>query len=466
MIGNSSYASWYNERRKAKDAPSAFNSIRHIDYEVDIPIEYWDKDASFIPDQAAARVAHMTMWQRLYDGNWRDFQIATPIRLNYHERACLLMGWILLAYPPEYSDSVTNLVGKRFTRMLNKAAFDTVVDTIRYGTGLYRLSIDERQRVSVTAPQPLYYYPADDERDVLLSTRQVGADEYVTMFATLGSGVTERREFKKDRSGRLSLLNAFTAPPFGDEKTWDVIDEETDGRDGLIIPVRRMPDTGDWGRGAYPSITLPALEINVRFSETSSGLTEQANARMLIKGGRGTAGSMYDPPKRPRSKDSQDRQEELDQASLNQWFAKKIKRLPLDADDAHYIEYLVQFGDSFEQVEKCERAIMAALGLPPEWHGLLRGEGYAPSGTSLKRQHIPTHGMFKSFHGTHIASLKRAVLTAGLLRGAPASQLQEIAKDKDAITWNNIFDLEEMDSAGEVDRRSADVFEETEDDLP
>ena len=430
----------------------------YIGYEIDVPIEYWRPGADLIPENAQGRVRQMEMWRRLYDGDWSDFPLMMPIRVPYHARSAILTAQIMLAYAPEYSEMVTAVLGRAFLRALSRSLFNVIVDTIRYGTGLYRIAWDSLNRIRVHSIEPVYWYPAGAETDALVTRRPESGGlgrERVTWVASLGQGVMALREFLTI-SSRIDTAGIPTVVRYGTPAHWQIVDDVTDGRDGLLITVSRPPDTGDWGRGVYGDITSLVMESNIRLSENSGGLTEQANAAVVFEKEQGNAlGDRAGARKNGNNDDANERRDKLLQSSLNTWRQQRIKYLPPGAVNAQFLELLAQFGDSFDQIKLVEQSIMAAIGLPPEWFSMLR-DGFAPSGTALKRQHVPTHSYIKQLQAAHIAAMKRVVLTACAANLIDLGRLNAIAQDPDAIIWKNIFDAEEMDDEADVDDPSAD----------
>ena len=245
-----------------------------VDYESDVPLEYWITGNDIEPSKAAARVAQLRLFRDLYNAEYERFVRADAL-FAFHAYHTNYMARVLMSTPPEITTH--EIIKFRTKEMINKALRNVVIDMIRYGTGLLFVQSGE-YGAEVTAPQPIFWYPADDDTDVLIERF---ADNTANINISHNTGKLDVHNVKIE-AGKISEMEGPDESQYGTDEHWRLVQENTAGRIGSIINIVREPSTGDWGQSLYPYITDLTLMYNGRQSQLNAILVDDGNPIMIL----------------------------------------------------------------------------------------------------------------------------------------------------------------------------------------
>ena len=72
-----------------------------INYEIEIPLDYWKQHASIIPDDVNRRVNQLKHFLKLYQGDYSDYDSdGFPVTVNMHRLSANVMADTLAAFRP------------------------------------------------------------------------------------------------------------------------------------------------------------------------------------------------------------------------------------------------------------------------------------------------------------------------------------------------------------------------------
>ena len=432
---------------------SNYDRLYPIDYEIYVPLEYWEKGASIVPKVVSDRVNQMRLFYQLYQGDYRPFLgRSAPVRMNYHKITTSFVSSLMMMFPPEVEmvDGSDLPVSGRFIQQLNLALRGTIADMVRYGTGLFRIS-PGRWGSEIKSFQPVLWYPVDSESDTLA----ISSQDYVELWHDIGEGEVRYERYRvpdwnKDQSSyrkgtQLGELDESDTEQYGDPQQWDAIQSLTLGRPGLIIPVAAEIATGDWGESIYPELTTLALEVTHRLSENKAILDKHGNPIMIAEPAEYGSSSGITEEDLALGGDLQKAKFRLIAVRdrLNEWRTQYIGEIPDGYVDMRYLEWGGNMSGHFEQILKCEELLFAATRLPAAFFNI-GPNGLPPSGIAMQRQFTRTYAYIRNLVSTLQDSITRAVLVGAMLNGSSASELQSIY-DRLEIKWRTIFDEEQQD---------------------
>ena len=64
-----------------------------VDYEVEVPLDYWKSGAQFIPPDAADRVRQLKDYLDLFHGDYSKY-LTTLVQNNYHKQTAVFLSLI------------------------------------------------------------------------------------------------------------------------------------------------------------------------------------------------------------------------------------------------------------------------------------------------------------------------------------------------------------------------------------
>ena len=77
-----------------------------INYEIEIPLDYWKQHASIVPDDVNRRVNQLKHFLKLYQGDYSDYDAdGFPVTVNMHRLSANVMADTLAAFPPVFKMS-------------------------------------------------------------------------------------------------------------------------------------------------------------------------------------------------------------------------------------------------------------------------------------------------------------------------------------------------------------------------
>ena len=396
-----------------------------VDYEIDIPLEYWQTGAELVPAEARDRFNQLNDFLSLFNGEYQKFGFNRPFYQNYFSITAMFIADTLMSYPPVIEGFDENFISPRFIQMLQEATHCVLADMIRFGTGLFQI-VDSEVEAEVLTPLPIMWYPASDEADVLVNML---TENEIELYTNDKDGSVEYQRYRLEGSRlKEEIENNFNQ--LGSEAEWNVIQEAGLGRIGSIVPVQRRPSTGDWGRSLYRDITQTSLEINRRFEQCADILVEHGNPILLLIPTVGTP--QYSDP-------ASAEQVSLTIATEKQRFdvfrSSPVAALPQGYMDAKYLMWEGMLTDHYNMIDELQKQLFASTNIPAALYGL-GVETNTPSGRALFIQYARTIFYTKQLQTSLIATLRKVILIAALYNGANASQLQTMA-DSIEIEWQN-----------------------------
>ena len=443
-----------------------------INYEIEIPLDYWKQHASIIPDDVNRRVNQLKHFLKLYQGDYSDYDSdGFPVTVNMHRLSANVMADTLAAFPPVFKMSGTGTpatppeapdalpappepseaddeleMSPRFMQTLQDALYCAIVDHIRFGCGLLMVQGGD-YGAEVVAPQPIYWYPADRGADVLAVKKPKEIELYIN--EPPGVLVYERWSNVDDDTqstsgaGSLGRLLGSEMETLGDEAGWDVVQEYSVGRATPLINIPRRPATGDWGRSLYLDITSLTMELNRRLGQNSSILTEHGWPReVLLPNTDEQLNRSYDALIDGADQGKDEREVDIDwvtqQIRLGRWRKSTIGVLSSRYRDIKYLQWTGRLNDHFNQIDEIKMQLYVQSHVPPA----LYGDGmtnFPAAGVALEKQYIRLHLYVMQLQATFINALRKAVLIGAMYEGKGAGELRALAEGL-VIEWPNIFD--------------------------
>ena len=413
-------------------------------YEVPVPVSYWETGNSFLPRHTRGRIAQMQDYERLFDGDYSayfDEQIVVPI--NYHQFISNFLAELLMSFPPALEEEL-DFINPRFLQMLNRALQAVIGDMVTFGTGMFHIT-EGPYGAEVYSVKPTYFFPDDDGNEALLDVPEL-QELPVHLWISHNTGDFEHRVYENRQGHTLGEViedEFFTYDP----ALWDFVGENNIGRIGTIINVAREPSTGDFGRSLYRDITGLAFEIVRRLSQNSEILRHHGNPRDLMV----PNPDVFAPKLGIDGNDAGEalahhkkRSEELDV-----WRNDKIVQLPPGYTDMRQMFWQGSLDSQMFQIEKIQEQLFAMTKIPSVWYltnNSQRGGGQQASGRALQFQFMNTYIYLTNLQSIIISSLRKCLMAAVIIDGGTLAELERLA-DTDLI-WPNVLD--QMDEENEV----------------
>ena len=402
------------------DLPHSVMTQR-IDYETRWA-EGWSEGSSIVPDNSAiqARVRELELFRNLFEGDYSAYLSNPGVVVNYHDVTATFLADALTARPPEFPDAPHS---NRFINSLLDVLPNVIVDTVRYGVGIIRI-VEGLYGLECTAPQPIYWFPVDDTTTVLF----VRGDEVLQVIDEPGQ-VIERiyalHATRGEALGPLQFEQRFSYPG-----GWQAVGEETTGRVGSIIPIVREPNTGDWGRSLYQTITLPAMEINRVYNEAHALMQKQHPYIAPVADGtvNHALGSQQFTVQSARD-------------AFREMLRHDIFVPPKGVASLEYLYWDGTIQNQLSYIATLEEQLYALTYIPAALYGL--SSGTPPSGTSLSRQYFRTSAYVQQTQTTIAKALRKALLVGMAMDGAGDDAIRQF-NDRLEIVWPNMFDDEDL----------------------
>ena len=428
-----------------------------VDYEVQVPLDYWEEGADIVPTQAANRVRQLNTYIDLYNGVYdKYFEEPLIYKYNLHKKICNRLVNFLMQYPPEMNFDYADVLSERFIQQLIQEIPNLINDMVRFGTGLLNVE-NGNYGAEVKCPLPIYWYPANEADAYLIPSTD--KDNPHTLYINHNDGSVEIREYEY-RAGKLGKRIGSTNEQFGDDESWAIIGEKNLGRISPMVNVATEPNTGDWGMSLYYDITGLVFEINRRFSGNSGILTNHGNP-LLIFFPNDTPTGVSNKNKRLSGATADKAVLELRSEAIRLDTLRKtpVGVLPRGYEDLRYVESDGDLDDHFHQIDKVSEALYGLTHLPLTLLGLDGSTSIPASGTALRLQFMDTHSYIQKMQGVIIKSIKKALMIGALYNGIASSQLASFS-DRIDIKWKNVFD--ETDESGTIELTGATAEVETE----
>ncbi len=432
---------------------------KRVDYEIDVPLDYWQAGADLIPSQAQSRVAQLKRFQTLFDGDYGY----KPVKINYHQMTAQFLADLLMSMPPRLvrlqdgqptqAPYESDFITPRFVQMAHESLYNVLVDMIRFGTGLFHL-MEGEWGAEVSAPMPVYWYPADSKADVLATMQ---GEDRVVLDYSYADGQTRQQVWSVTGMKLDRLVEEESVMPIGSAAHWDIIQRSGIGRAGSIIPVQRRPSTGDWGRSLYRDITSLALDINRRFSAITMILNHDRPRLKLIPAmDNERTGDVADDPSQS---DESLLRSKTRQLRLEEWAQAEVLTPPVYFDDIQTLERQGTLQDHFTHIEEDTKQMFAATNIPAALYGI-GIEKHAISGKAVKEQYKRTYVYALSAQTTTLPRYKKLMMAAASLEGASTADLQQM-NDEMGVVWPNPFDQDENVSQVEIGDEGAGIGDES-----
>ena len=423
-----------------------------INYELQVPLDYWKQHASIVPGDVGRRVNQLKHFLSLYQGDyslyWNEDEVI-PVRVNVHKLVAIFMADALASFPPSFEfDGGEIDLPPRFIQTLQNGLYCALVDHIRFGTSLLMVEQGD-YGPEVKAPMPIYWYPADKGADVLAVKRGKEIELYINeppgmLVHEVWSNIDDDAQTVSGTGSLGERLNQDMQLA-GTEAGWEVIQRWSTGRATTLINIPRRPETGDWGNALYLDITHLAVELTRRLSQNSLILTEHGWPReVLLPNIDDQFGETLD-----ALLDAETGVDEgkaavdwlTQRTRLGQWRKSTIGVLSRKYRDIKYLQWTGRLNDHFNQIDEVKQDLYVQTSVPPA----LYGDGmsnFPASGEALKKQFVRTYLYLKQLQATFLAEMRKAVLIGAMFDGAGVSQLEEMAEGM-VIHWPNVFDIDQ-----------------------
>ena len=438
-----------------------------INYELAVPLDYWQKNAYIIPEDVSRRVNQLKHFLQLYQGDYSLYEEGLNVRVNVHKLVAIFMADALASFPPQFTfegDEVD--LPPRFIQTLQNSLYCALVDHIRFGTSLLMVENSDYGPV-VKAPMPIYWYPADKGADVLVTKNGKEIELYIN--EPPGVLVHERWSNIDDdaqttgSAGTLKERLSQEMEMVGTEAGWDVIQRWGTGRATTMLNIPRRPETGDWGNPLYLDITHLAVELSRRLSQNSLILTEHGWPREVLLPNIDEAfGETLDAllDQKPNSEDATVAVDWMTQQTrLGQWRKSTIGALSRKYRDIKYLQWTGRLNDHFNQIDEVKQDLYVQTSVPPA----LYGDGmsnFPASGEALKKQFVRTYLYLKQLQATFLSEIRKSVLIGAMFDGAGASRLEDLAEGM-VIGWPNVFDIDQEQGESVLDENVGTEGEES-----
>ena len=258
-----------------------------VDYEVRVPSSAFAEGNTIIPEAAAARVARLNDFEKLFSGRFDDFLDARDVvvRVNMFRKSAVWLADELMSNPPEIEVAEgEHLTTPRFRESLLDNLHNVLVDYNRFGAGLFHIRLAAGGRWECVAPLPMSWYPISDSATAFVSNL---GDGNLQVVIDNGGGQVDTRFFVRDEDKfGVEIPAADGQTPeaqIGNELSWGVLADSSVGRTSLFIPVRRRPVTGDWGLSLYADAWSLIFESMRRLSQMSSGLESFGDLKYTLE---------------------------------------------------------------------------------------------------------------------------------------------------------------------------------------
>ena len=188
---------------------SGYDSLKgSVDLEVRVPLSYWQAGADFTPKDTEGRVQRLLDYRALYDGDFERFlpERDYDVMVNIFRRQAVTLTNFFMARPPEFEYEGEHPNSTRFRATLLEALHSTIIDFARFGTGLLQVR-EGHWGWEACAPQPVYWYPANDLEQVLVQRN--GSE--VSLFIDRGNGEFESHQVTGSR--QLAVIGDISRKP-------------------------------------------------------------------------------------------------------------------------------------------------------------------------------------------------------------------------------------------------------------
>ena len=411
-----------------------------VNYEHRLPLETWAQGAPVVPPftAVAKRVEQLELFSALFHGEYWRLIDDLYVTINYHDETATFLADVLVSRPPEFNFAGDNPLSGRFMMSLLDILPNLIIDTVRYGVGLIQI-VDGDYGIECQAPQPVYWFPVDDNTSTLFSG--IGTGE-ITQYIDYSDGSWDEITWRE-----TPHLRGFLGERVGGDRGeavggFEAVGAETTGRQGLLIPVVREPNTGDWGRSLYASITSPAIEIN-RVYNMMHGIVDKARPVLTPEylEGRGPTDFV--------GQQDNDLVIQKIQADYQERLQYEVFIPPRDVRELKFMQPDISVDAHLKYKNDIEEQLYALTYIPAALYGLFRS-GPPASGVALDRQYVRTSAYIQQTQATIIKALRKALLT-GLAMINRGGQIAEINAGLE-IGWPNFFDSGDLvqDDEGEM----------------
>ena len=403
-----------------------------VDYELDVPLDYWRPGVSIVPPGTSRRVNQLREYQDLFDGNYARYGDFT-VRMNWHAEYAKAVLRTIMAYPPEVE--VTRYLNKNFIQSLLEALRTVIINLSRFGTALFHVMPTESGPL-VYAPSPIYWYPATHHASVLVNlisvwdASSIGHKLQAQLYVYHEEGQVELR--LHELNGGILGKRLSSEVIDDDVAGYEVIQQNFLGRRGALVPVKVQPVTGDWGFPLYRDLTSPALEFVRRQTQISQILTEHGNPSIYLVAREGES------PPDPGDLDRHSVIAAMELALRYDTIRKaNVWVLPGWAQAAEYMQLDSDLTGHFMMLEETQKLIFAVTSMPAAFYGL-GIEAKPMSGVALDKQFIRTYDKILSRINALIYAVSQVKTVAAKMAGASAAALQGVANEQ--VVWRNRFD--------------------------
>ena len=419
-----------------------------VDFETLVPLEYWQNGAQLIPESARARVERLMEYQQVWDGDFRQFLAPNDRRVinNLFRKTATWMADALMATPPQMTVPDGSLLTPRYIAGLQHCLYHGIIDFIRYGVCLLRISHYGEFGWQCAVPQPLYWYPAADGQ-ALVEVTDGGKAAIVTKDYGDGSATEQRFDVKQ-----AALAGGGDIVEVGDTNhdpaAWRVVGESLLGRTGLLLGAARNPATGDWGLSAYEDCFSPIMALTRMQSQLDQAVYEHADPKLKLLRPDGQTELSSRQQLHGQTKRSSDAIEEYKFKSSLYDRDKVAVAPPPGFKDIQPLKRLEDVSAQISLVQINTEVALAHANVPASLL-LLDPRAITPqSGKALALQNLPTAIAISGMHRILSEWLRKGLLIGEYLHGASADQLRTFAEEL-RIEWTTLWtDFAIIDEGG------------------
>ena len=340
---------------------------------------------SFPPERFRLRDARLAALNKLWKGDFSDYQIQYEVSVNYFHSYSTKLANLLLMSNPVAGDIE-----------ISQPAYDALVDMTRYGGAI--LGWDGE---TLRAYDPISWYPMIDGDVFVRPFTSVEAPDAnfdaVNVLVVSGDGSAESRTYDW-QSGQIGGLR----------------ESESVGPIAVAV-VPRSPTVGIWGTAKYAELCDPIIEIARRFSRNRRLLDLYSGPVPVFQASTPDAATKYGVP----ASDTEDERRDKILAGQSRELEGESLHLEDDVVGVSFLQPDVSgVMTSLAQVAEMKEAVQMLTGLPA-----LTGASM-PSGEALKR-------VFLHFYSE----------SAAMQIDLQAAISQLLGVD---VKWEHIFDQMEM----------------------
>ena len=419
--------------------------LNYVDYEKYVPLDYYEKGKVFPASWVQSRVDQLLTWQQLYHGDYSGFLGGdTPVWTAWEMIFSNSLADIALSTPPEFAVTGWEMP-PRFAQQLLRVLRNHIIDWTRYGTALFYIGQDDYS-VTVTAPQPIFYFPASADEEMLAivqeqNSEEAGVENTIELHKLMADGAyrIEYREYPADTLGDIVDVDGGV---IGDSAQWLEIMNHSDGRPNRIVKTLRPEITGDWGASLYAATARLSIGLNQLQASDSRTLERHGNPKLLFIN---EDASMWEDFAQNNIEAKVEQAEK--KKDWDKFLNEDVQELP-GGVRPEYLMYPGDLHDHREHFKQLKDQMFAVTALHATMYGLDAGADIPASGKAYEELRKRMTAYVKAMQTDMITSLQRAIMIAAIVDGNTVPEVE--------VDWSNPFDSDVVKEGEEVEVQDED----------